>query len=340
MSDAIKPLINAAANGPLTRAQAEEAFEILFEGDATPSQIGGFLMALRTRGETVDEYAAAAAVMRAKCNKVIAPTGAIDIVGTGGDGKHTLNISTATAFTVAGAGVPVAKHGNRNLSSKSGTADVQTAMGINVMVGPKVVERELREAGIGFMMAPMHHPAMKHVMPTRAELGTRTIFNILGPLTNPAGAQAQVLGVAEARLGRLMAEVLLHLRTHRTMVVHGEDGVDEITLSGPTNVWQVSDGAVHHYMIAPHEFGLDSVPLDRLKGGTPDENRVLMERVLGGEPGPLHDAVALNAGATLFVGGAAEDLRNGVRMAKEVLGGGAALQKLRDFAEASQRAEA
>ena len=187
MSDTLKPLIAAAAEGPLTRAQAEAAFTILFEGDATPSQIGGFLMALRTRGETVLEFAAAAAVMRSKCIPVNAPKGAMDIVGTGGDGKGTLNISTATAFVVAGAGVPVAKHGNRNLSSKSGAADALGQLGIDVMVGPAVVERGLREAGIGFMMAPMHHPATKHVMPTRAELGTRTIFNILGPLTNPAG---------------------------------------------------------------------------------------------------------------------------------------------------------
>ena len=187
MSERLKPLIDAAANGPMTRAQAEQAFEILFEGEATPSQIGGLLMALRTRGETVDEYAAAAAVMRAKCHPVVAPAGAMDIVGTGGDGKGTLNISTATAFVVAGAGVIVAKHGNRNLSSKSGAADALTQMGLKTMVGPKVVEKALNEAGIGFMMAPMHHPAIAHVMPTRAELGTRTIFNILGSLTNPSG---------------------------------------------------------------------------------------------------------------------------------------------------------
>ncbi|MEL6888568.1 MAG: anthranilate phosphoribosyltransferase, partial [Pseudomonadota bacterium] len=208
MSDALKPLIDAAANGPLTRAQAETAFEILFEGDATPSQIGGLLMALRTRGETVDEYAAAAAVMRAKCKPVAAPAGAMDIVGTGGDGKGTLNISTATAFVVAGAGVTVAKHGNRNLSSKSGAADALTQMGLDVMVGPDVVERCLTEAGIGFMMAPMHHPAIAHVMPTRAELGTRTIFNILGPLTNPAGVKRQLTGAFSRDLIRPMAETL------------------------------------------------------------------------------------------------------------------------------------
>ncbi len=221
MSDALKPLIHAAAEGPLTRAQAEAAFGILFEGDATPSQIGGLLMALRTRGETVDEYAAAAAVMRAKCNKVRAPEGAMDIVGTGGDGKGTLNISTATAFVVAGAGVPVAKHGNRNLSSKSGAADALGQMGVNVMVGPEVVERALAEAGIGFMMAPMHHPAMKHVMPTRAELGTRTIFNILGPLTNPAGVKRQLTGAFSRALIRPMAETLQTLGSEAAWLVHG-----------------------------------------------------------------------------------------------------------------------
>ena len=208
MSDALKPLIDAAANGPLRRDQAEAAFEILFEGDATPSQIGGLLMALRTRGETVDEYAAAAAVMRAKCKPVRAPEGAMDIVGTGGDGKGTLNISTATAFVVAGAGVTVAKHGNRNLSSKSGAADALTQMGLNVMVDADIVERCIAEAGIGFMMAPMHHPAIAHVMPTRAELGTRTIFNILGPLTNPAGVKRQLTGAFSRDLIRPMAETL------------------------------------------------------------------------------------------------------------------------------------
>ncbi|MFM7445196.1 MAG: anthranilate phosphoribosyltransferase, partial [Tabrizicola sp.] len=206
MSDVLKPLIGTAANRPLTRQEAEAAFNALFEGQGTPAQMGGFLMALRTRGETVDEYAAAASVMRSKCNAVKAPAGAMDIVGTGGDGKGTLNISTATAFVVAGAGVNVAKHGNRNLSSKSGAADALTELGLNVMVGPEVVERCLTEAGIGFMMAPMHHPAIRHVMPVRAELGTRTIFNILGPLTNPAGVKRQLTGAFSDALIRPMAE--------------------------------------------------------------------------------------------------------------------------------------
>ena len=208
MTSDIKSLIATAVDRPLTRAEAEAAFRILFNGEATHSQIGGLLMTLRTRGETVEEYAAAASVMRAKCKAVKAPEGAMDIVGTGGDGKGTLNISTATAFVVAGAGVTVAKHGNRNLSSKSGAADALTQMGINVMVGPEIVERAINEVGIGFMMAPMHHPAIAHVMPTRAELGTRTIFNILGPLTNPAGAKRQLTGAFSEAMLRPMAETL------------------------------------------------------------------------------------------------------------------------------------
>ena len=219
MSDDLKPLIAAAVTRPLTDDEAREAFRILFEGEATPAQIGGFLMTLRTRGESVGEYAAAAQVMRAKCRRVRAPEGAVDIVGTGGDGKGTLNISTAAAFVVAGAGVPVAKHGNRNLSSKSGSADALTEAGIKVMVGPEVVERALAEVGIGFMMAPMHHPAMAHVGPARAELGTRTIFNILGPLTNPAGVRRQLTGAFARGMIRPMAEVLGRLGSERAWVV-------------------------------------------------------------------------------------------------------------------------
>ena len=232
MSDTLKPLIGAAADRPLTRDEAETAFNILFEGEATPAQIGGLLMALRTRGETVDEYAAAAAVMRAKCNKVRAPEGAIDIVGTGGDGMGTLNISTAAALVVAGAGVPVAKHGNRNLSSKSGAADALSELGVNVMIGPQVVEKALKTAGIAFMMAPMHHPAMAHVGPSRAELGTRTIFNILGPLSNPAGVKRQLTGAYSRDLIRPMAETLGQLGSERAWLVHGSDGTDEMTITG------------------------------------------------------------------------------------------------------------
>jgi anthranilate phosphoribosyltransferase len=338
MSDAIKPLINAAAEGPLSRAQAEQAFEILFEGDATPSQIGGLLMALRTRGETVDEYAAAAAVMRAKCNKVIAPAGAMDIVGTGGDGKHTLNISTATAFTVAGAGVPVAKHGNRNLSSKSGTADVQTAMGINVMVGPKVVERELREAGIGFMMAPMHHPAMKHVMPTRAELGTRTIFNILGPLTNPAGVKRQLTGTFSRDLIQPMAQTLQRLGSEAAWLVHGSDGTDEMTITGVTWVAALSGDMITLREIHPEDAGLPVHPFEAIIGGTPEENADAFRALLGGAAGAYRDAVLLNAAAALLVAGAADSLKSGVEMARTSIDSGAAKRTVETLTRISQEA--
>lgn len=336
MSDALKPLIDAAANGPLTRAQAEQAFQILFEGEATPSQIGGLLMALRTRGETVDEYAAAAGVMRAKCNAVHAPEGAMDIVGTGGDGKGTLNISTATAFVVAGAGVPVAKHGNRNLSSKSGAADALTQMGINVMVGPKVVEKELAEAGIGFMMAPMHHPAIAHVMPTRAELGTRTIFNILGPLTNPAGVKRQLTGAFSRDLIRPMAETLGQLGSDTAWLVHGSDGTDELTITGISWVSALDNGTVTDFEIHPEDAGLPTHPFEAIIGGTPEENAIAFRALLDGTPGAYRDAVLLNAAAALKVAGVAGDLKEGVAAAQHSIDSGAAKSKIKAVAEISQ----
>ncbi len=337
MSEALKPLIDAAANGPLSRAQAQEAFAILFDGEATPSQIGGFLMALRTRGETVDEYAAAAHVMRAKCHAVTAPEGAMDIVGTGGDGKGTLNISTATAFVVAGAGVVVAKHGNRNLSSKSGAADALTQMGLNVMVGPKVVERELAEAGIGFMMAPMHHPAIAHVMPTRSELGTRTIFNILGPLTNPAGVKRQLTGAYRRDLIRPMAETLGALGSDRAWLVHGSDGTDELTITGVSWVAAWEDGALREFELHPEEAGLPEHPFEAILGGAPEENAQRFAALLDGEESAYRDAVLLNAAAALVVAEAASDLKAGVAMARESIDSGAARDRLARVAAASQR---
>jgi len=328
MSDQIKILIDAAANGPLTRTQAAEAFGILFDGEATPSQIGGFLMALRTRGETVDEYAAAASVMRAKCHAVKAPEGAMDIVGTGGDGKGTLNISTATAFVVAGAGVIVAKHGNRNLSSKSGAADALTQLGLNVMVGPKVVERELAEAGIGFMMAPMHHPAIAHVMPTRAELGTRTIFNILGPLTNPAGVKRQLTGAYRRDLIRPMAETVLALGSDKAWLVHGSDGTDELTITGVSWVSGLADGAVTDFELHPEDAGLPVHPFEDIIGGTPEENARDFRALLEGVPSAYRDAVLLNAAAALVVADAAPDLKTGVEMARESIDAGKAKEKI------------
>ena len=338
MSESLKPLIGAAADRPLTRAEAEAAFRILFEGEATPSQIGGLLMALRTRGETVDEYAAAAAVMRSKCHAVRAPEGAMDIVGTGGDGKGTLNISTAAAFVVAGAGVVVAKHGNRNLSSKSGAADALTQMGINVMVGPKVVEKALKEAGIGFMMAPMHHPATAHVMPTRGELGTRTIFNILGPLTNPAGVRRQLTGAFSRALIRPMAETLAQLGSDRAWLVHGSDGTDELTITGVSWLAALEDGTVKEVELHPEDAGLPVHPFEAILGGTPADNAAAFRALLDGAPSAYRDAVLLNAAAALVVAEAAEDLRAGVAMARESIDSGAARGKIAALAQITQGA--
>jgi anthranilate phosphoribosyltransferase len=328
MSEVLKPLIGIAATRPLTRAEAEAAFDALFEGQGTPSQMGGFLMALRTRGETVDEYAAAASVMRAKCNAVRAPAGAMDIVGTGGDGNGTLNISTATAFVVAGAGVTVAKHGNRNLSSRSGAADALTELGLNVMVGPDVVERCLAEAGIGFMMAPMHHPAIRHVMPVRAELGTRTIFNILGPLTNPAGVTRQLTGAFSGALIRPMAETLLALGSEKAWLVHGADGTDEISIVGATSVAAVEGGAVRDFTVHPEDAGLVPHPFEAILGGTPADNAAAFRALLDGAPGAYRDAVLLNSAAALIVADRAGTLSEGVALARESIDSGAARTKV------------
>ncbi len=332
MSDILKPLIGIAATRPLTRDEAEAAFGALFEGQGTPAQMGGFLMALRTRGETVDEYAAAASVMRSKCNAVRAPDGAMDIVGTGGDGKGTLNISTATAFVVAGAGVIVAKHGNRNLSSKSGAADALTELGLNVMVGPEVVERCLAEAGIGFMMAPMHHPAIRHVMPVRAELGTRTIFNILGPLTNPAGVKRQLTGAFSGALIRPMAETLLALGTEKAWLVHGADGTDEMSIVGATSVSAVEGGQIRDFTVHPEDAGLAPHPFEAILGGTPAENAVAFRALLNGVPGAYRDAVLLNAAAALVVADRVSSLTEGVAMAVQSIDSGAARAKIEALA--------
>ena len=337
MSDALRPLIGIAAERPLTRAEAETAFEALFDGEATPSQIGGLLMALRVRGETVDEYAAAAAVMRAKCRPVRAPEGAIDVVGTGGDGKGTLNISTAAAIVTAAAGVPVAKHGNRNLSSKSGAADALTQMGVNVMVGPEIVERSLAEAGIGFMMAPMHHPAIANVMPTRAELGTRTIFNILGPLTNPAGVKRQLTGAFSADLLRPMAETLRALGSETAWLVHGSDGTDELSIAGPSMVVALTASGIDTFEISPEDANLPVHPFEAILGGTPEENGAAFCGLLDGERSAYRDAVLLNAAAALLVAGAEPDLRAGAARAAEAIDSGEARRRVDQLAAATTR---
>ncbi len=338
MSDKMKPLIFAASEGPLSRAQANFAFELLFEGLATPAQIGGFLMAMRARGESVAEYAAAAAAMRAKCIPVTAPEGAMDIVGTGGDGLGTLNISTATAFVVAGAGVVVAKHGNRNLSSKSGAADALDVIGIDVMVGPEVVQRGLAEAGIGFMMAPMHHPAMKHVGPIRAELGCKTIFNILGPLTNPAGVKRQLTGAFAPDLIFPMAETLLDLGSEKAWLVHGNDGMDEVSITGSTAVAALENGQITAMEVHPEDAGLPVYRLRDVLGGSPEENGAALLALMDGETGAYRDAVLLNAAAALIVADRAATLKEGVEIARESIDSGAAKRAVTTLARITKEA--
>ncbi len=339
MSTDLKPLIAAAVDRPLTEDEARTAFDLLFDGQATPSQIGGFLMTLRVRGESVAEYSAAAAAMRARARRVRAPAGAIDIVGTGGDGKGTLNISTAAAFVVAGAGVPVAKHGNRNLSSKSGAADLIASLGIETMVGPEAVERALAEVGIGFMMAPMHHPAVANVMPTRVELGTRTIFNILGPLTNPAGVTRQLTGAFSAAVLAPMAETLGRLGSDRAWLVHGGDGSDELSISDPSTVAVLEDGHVTLREVAPEDAGLPRHPFEAIVGGSPEANGRAFRALLDGVPSAYRDAVLLNSAAALVVAGRAATLPEGVALAAESIDSGAARARVAGLARLQPRAE-
>ncbi len=328
----MKPILASAMAGPLSAEMAREAFTLLFDGEATDAQIGALLMALRMRGETVEEIAAATAVMRSKCRAVHAPANAMDIVGTGGDGKGTLNISTATAFAVAGAGVPVAKHGNRNLSSKSGAADALGQMGVEVMVGVEVVERALAEAGIGFMMAPMHHPAIAHVMPARQQMGLRTLFNLLGPLTNPAGVKRQLTGAYDPDVLRPMAEVLRNLGSEAAWLVHGSDGTDELSIAGPTQVVALKNGAIEEFEVTPGDAGLPVHPFDAIIGGSPEDNGRAFAALLDGAEGAYRDAVLLNAAAAVLVAGKAADLKEGAAMAAESIDSGAAKDRLQRLA--------
>jgi anthranilate phosphoribosyltransferase len=325
-----KALIGKVASGsPLTRGEAESAFNVMMSGEATPSQMGAFLMGLRVRGETVDEIAGAVATMRAKMLRVDAPPEAIDVVGTGGDGSHTFNISTTAAFVVAGAGVPVAKHGNRALSSKSGAADVLTALGVKIDLTPELVARCISEAGIGFMFAPAHHSAMKFVGPTRVELGTRTIFNLLGPLSNPAGVKRLLVGIFSPQWLQPVAEVLGDLGTEAAWVVHGDGGVDEISISGPTQVAELKGGRVETFEISPTDVGLSTAPLDTIKGGDARQNAEALRALLNGAGGPYRDTVLLNAGAALLVAGKAKDLKDGVRLAAASIDEGHARYRLK-----------
>lgn len=334
--DDFRAIIGKVATGAtLSRDEAAAAFDRMMSGEATPSQMGGLLMALRVRGETVDEITGAVSAMRAKMLTVKAPPDAVDVVGTGGDGSGSVNVSTCASFIVAGAGVPVAKHGNRALSSKSGAADVLMALGVKIDITPDQVSRCVQDAGIGFMFAPVHHPAMKNVGPTRVELATRTIFNLLGPLSNPAGVKRQMVGVFSRQWVQPLAEVLKNLGAEAAWVVHGSDGLDEITLTGPTFVAALDKGKITTFEVKPEDVGLPRVNGDALKGGDGDANARALRGVLEGKPSAYRDVAILNAAAALVVAGRAKDLKDGVAMGAKSLDSGAAAGKLAQLVRVS-----
>ena len=331
-----KRLVGIVAGGrTLNLEQARVAFDIMMSGNATPSQMGAFLMALRVRGETVEEITGGAMTMREKALSVAAPPGAIDTCGTGGDAKGTWNVSTAVSFVLAGLGQPVAKHGNRALSSKTGATDVLTALGVNIECDFGLIERSLKEANIGFLMAPRHHGAMRHVGPTRVELGTRTIFNLLGPLSNPAGAKRQLIGVFAREWIEPMATVLGNLGSERVWVVHGSDGMDELTTTGPSYVAELHDGAVTTFQVTPEDAGLGRAAPEDLKGSDPETNALALSAVLDGHEGAFCDIVLYNAAAALIVADRAPDLKAGVALAAEALDSGAARARLQQLIEIS-----
>ncbi len=324
-----KPLIaKVAAGASLTREEAIAAFDAMLSGEVTPSQMGGFLMALRVRGETVDEITGAVSAMRAKMVGVGAPADAIDIVGTGGDNSGSYNVSTLAALITAACGVPVAKHGNRAASSRSGAADTLVALGVKIGLSADGVSRCLKEAGVGFMMAPSHHAAMRHVGPTRVELGTRTIFNLLGPLANPAGVKRQLIGVFSSAWLEPLAEVLRNLGSERVWITHGSDGLDEITTTGPTKVMELKNGSIHGFEVTPEEAGLSRTDLASLKGGDPEHNAEALLKVLDGEEGAYRDIALMNAAAALVIAGKASTLKEGVRAGDAALRSGAARRTL------------
>ncbi len=322
-------LLQKVAKGAgLSEEEMAAALETMSSGAASPVQMAAFLMALRVRGETVAEITGACRLMHSRMLPVEAPEGAVDIVGTGGDGHGTYNVSTCAALVAAGAGVPIAKHGNRSVSSLSGASDVLTALGVKLDVPPIVISRAIAEAGVGFMWAPMHHPAMKHWAPVRAELGIRTIFNLLGPLSNPAGVKRQVVGVFDDRWVEPLAAVLRNLGSLHAWVVHGSDGLDELTTTGSTKVAELKGDAIKVFEVKPEDAGLKRATLAQLKGGDAQVNAAAIRQVLGGEPGPFRDVVLLNAAAALIVGGKAASLAEGVERAARAIDTGAAAQAL------------
>lgn len=331
-----KPLIAKAANGQtLSREEARTAFNIMMSGEATPAQIGGFLMALRVRGETADEITGAVEAMREKMTRVKAPAGAIDIVGTGGDASGSYNISTCAAFVAAGAGLKVAKHGNRALSSRSGSADVLTALGVKIDLTPEQIAMCIGAAGLGFMFAPAHHASMKHVGPSRVELGTRTIFNLLGPLSNPAGVTRQVTGVFSRAWVEPMAQVLNNLGGEACWICHGEGGFDEIVPSGITWISELKNGAIRSFEVTPEGVGLKRSDAADLKGGDAAHNAEAVRSVLKGEPSAFRDAAAMTAGAALLMTGKSKSLRDGVMAAQAAIDSGAALKAMETLVKVS-----
>lgn len=327
--DTFKAVIAHVAEGrTLDRDDAQAAFGQIMAGECTPAQIGGFLMALRLRGETIDEIAGAVAAMRARMTPVAAPENAVDVVGTGGDGAGTVNVSTCAAFIVAGCGAPVAKHGNRALSSKSGSADVLKALGVDVDLAPDRIADCISQAGIGFMFAPNHHSAMRHVGPARTELGVRTIFNLLGPLANPAGVKRQMVGVFARKWVEPIARALAQLGSQTAWVAHGSDGLDEITVSGPTAIAELKNGEVRSFEITPEDAGLPRHPKGALAGGDAEANAKALRAVLDGEPGAYRDVAILNAAATLVVAGRAGSLKEAAQLAAKALDNGAAYSRL------------
>lgn len=324
-ADALKPALAEIAEGrDLAPEMAEAAFGALMEGKATPAQIGAFLLGLRVKGESVEEIAAGARALRAHVTRVEAPPGAIDTCGTGGDAKGTWNVSTAVALVVAACGVPVAKHGNRALSSRSGGAQVLEALGVRIDLSPEAIARCIAEAQIGFMMAPLHHTAMRHVGPARQELGVRTVFNLLGPLANPAGVTRQLVGVFSKAWVEPVARVLAALGTERAWVVHGSDGIDELTVTGPSEVAALTDGSVRCFSVTPEDAGIARHEFEALIGGDPSANAAKIEALLEGETGAYRDIVCLNAAAALIVAGAAADLAEGAALAGAALDEGRA----------------
>ena len=330
-------IVTLVSGNSLTMDQAAEVMEEIMDGEATPAQFGSFVTALRLKGETVEEIAGMARVMREKSVPVSVSGPLVDTCGTGGDSSKTFNISTTAAFVVAGAGLKVAKHGNRGMSSGCGSADVLDALGVKIELGAPEVEKCLEYVGIGFMFAPVFHPAMKYAAPSRREIGIRTVFNILGPMTNPAGAQSQLLGVFEESLAMKMAQVLCLLGCRHALVVHGEDGLDEITLGGKTTVCELKGEEISRYYIDPEDFGFPRTGLSSLRGGPPQENADILRRVLRGEKGPYRDIVLVNAAATLVAGDLAKDLEKGVRLASEAIDSGRAMEKLEGLITLSQQ---